>query len=425
MKKMTRSLIAVITILVFTLTSSAVFADSTAAVKNGIDAAKDGKTAVTEQIAPKALDTSAIQPKSYTVKSTGTLNAKTLNYASSTKPGWEGLQVQGKGSNVWEYWTLGVKTSGKLYMDVYSDDDDSQGYIEVAVGTISNGKITTLGSTAYLSPGETREAICGKDVTAGKTYVVAVSSDDIGLVAVRPYALSYKTRTLKAGKTMISSGYKGDYNDSAVKYKIKPTKSGYITVGLKEYGYDKSAGYVQILNKKKKIASDKLWYYQGSDTSYVVFGVKKGVTYYLKVTGCQGTYDNYYAYGIKYKITKSPVRKNTKRSKSVKLKRKGSWKKTVLLANRKSGNQWYKFKVAKKRTTVIKFDGTNIKSGTVKMTLYRGKKKIDTTKVHNGEKWSYKVTYGTTWYKANRGTYYIKVHKSKKATGQYRIKYSK
>ena len=154
--------------------------------------------------------------------------------------------------------------------------------------------------------------------------------------------------------------------------------------------------------------------------------MKKGVTYYLKVTDTCGSYGNCYKYSVKYKVTKSPIRKNTKKNKSVKLKRKGSWKKCVVLANNKTGNQWYKFKVTKKRTTIIKVDAKNVKSGTLEASVYRGKKKIGSTQtLYNGQVNPLKVTYSTTYGKANRGTYYLKIHKSKKATGQYKIKYLK
>ncbi|MBQ2677617.1 MAG: hypothetical protein IJF96_01730, partial [Firmicutes bacterium] len=344
MKKMTRTLIAVITILALTFTTSTVFAEDGAAgqaAEKSAVKAEQGAVSSVQAEAPQALESKAFKAAPLdmggsTIQSTGSIIAKTKAFAA-TELKWTGLSVKGIGSDRWEYWTLGVKTTGKLWMNVYSDEG-SAGAMEVAVGRYnsSTGAITTLGTTdPYLSPGDQTNRLCGIDVTAGKQYVIAVSSDYAGVLAVNPFVIPYKNnRLLKAGRTMISSGYKTkDLKDSAVRYKIRPTKSGYITVALKRYGYDKSAGYVQLLTKGKKTASEKLWYYQGSDTSYVVFGVKKGVTYYLKVTNCSGTYDNCYAYGIRYKIKKSPVRKNTKKRKAVKLYRKGAWKKTVLLGN--------------------------------------------------------------------------------------------
>ena len=81
--------------------------------------------------------------------------------------------------------------------------------------------------------------------------------------------------------TFISIG--SDASTSA-RFKIKATKTGYITVGIKEYGYDTSTGYVTLLNSKKKTVSGKV-YYSDSKTSpsAVVFGVKKGTTYYYYV----------------------------------------------------------------------------------------------------------------------------------------------
>ena len=405
MKKMTRTIIAVVTILVFALTSSAAFAADGAGLKSG----------------PAAV------AKSYTVKSTGQVNAKTLAYVSTSKPGYVTKSFPAEDYDVFYTYTVGVKTSGKLFFDAIAGNGNS-GYVKVVVGTRGSESGTISYSTNYgsLAPGQSKMGIGGIDVTAGKTYLIGFSSTYAGTAKVRGYVYSYKNnRFLKAGKMMLSSGYKGS-STSAVRYKIKPTKSGYITVALKEYGYSDTSGDVQLLNKKKKAVSDKLWYYTGSSGYKAVFGVKKGVTYYLKVTDTCGSYGNCYKYSVKYKVTKSPIRKNTKKNKSVKLKRKGSWKKCVVLANNKTGNQWYKFKVTKKRTTIIKVDAKNVKSGTLEASVYRGKKKIGSTQtLYNGQVNPLKVTYSTTYGKANRGTYYLKIHKSKKATGQYKIKYLK
>ena len=420
MKKMTRTIIAAVTILVFALTSSAAFAADGAGVKSGIKDAKASPVVAQEKAAPLADAAAPVQP---TVGSTGYFDAKTLNYASS-KPGSPKV-IKTKDDGSYKWYSIGVHTSGKLYVDV-----GSASYNENSVSVVvSTTKSTSgsKGSTGYVSPGTDEYGIGGVDVKAGKVYYVGIQSYSYAVAAARAYVYSYKTRTLKAGKTMIAPGYKGySYKDSAVKYKIKPKKTGYMLVDVEEYGTGyASAGYVQLLNKKKKAVSDKLWFYEGSNTSYVVFGVKKGTTYYLKATDFSGSYDNCYVYGIAHKIKKSPVRYNKTRRKALKLKRKGAYKKTTIPANNKSGNQWYKFRVTKKRTTKIKLDTTYIKSGTIKLTLYAGGKKIDSTTVSNGDVHTYTITHSTTWGKANRGTYYLKIHKSKKATGQYKIKYLK
>ena len=96
-------------------------------------------------------------------------------------------------------------------------------------------------------------------------------------------------------------------------------------------------------------------------------------------------------------------------------------------ANNKSGNQWYKFKVTKKRKTVIKVDAKNLVSGTTKISVYAGSKFIGSSTISNGRGGdvnAFTVTNSTTYGKANSGTYYVKIHKSQKANGVYKIKYA-
>lgn len=437
MKKQMKKLIAMITILTMALTVSPAFAADTdaqagAREKAAIDVTTEGPDAAAKEVqnVKKPAKAPAYkQAKGYTIKSTDYLTAKTIKYASTKKGSKVNRYFPGVGSKD-EYrfiYIKGIKTNGKLYVDVSANSENESG-ASVIVGSYNSSteKITYNTSyTGYVSPGETENGIGSKDVKKGKSYVIGIKSYDSGNYRVRAYVYSYATRTLPAGRMMLSAGYKNGSNDSAVKYRIKPRKSGTLKVTLKEYGYTTSAGYVTLLTKNKKVASEKLWYYQGSNSSRAVFGVKKGVTYYLKVTSCAGSYNKQYKYGVKYKITKAKYRKNTKKSRAVRLKRKGSSKSAILLGNRKSGNQWYKFRVTKKRKTVIKLNAFNIKSGTVKMTVYRGSKKVGTTTVGKGVTNSVTVTYSTTYGKANRGTYYIKVHKSKKATGTYKIRYAR
>ena len=132
-------------------------------------------------------------------------------------------------------------------------------------------------------------------------------------------------------------------------------------------------------------------------------------------TGNSGVLANHYCYGIKYSIKGGKVGKSSK-SKATKLKRKGSYKAKILLADNKSGNQWFKFKVTKKRKTQINIDATNIESGEVTAVFYRGKEKISTWTVWNGQ-----VNPFSSVGKLPKGTYYVKITKSKKASGQYRI----
>ncbi len=289
--------------------------------------------------------------------------------------------------------------------------------------------------TGYLSAGDDPTlGIGGLDVVKGGTYYIVVRkaystySEHYGTLRVRPYVYSYATRSLSAGKWMLTSGYKTNYNYSSALYKIKPSKSGYILVTLKQYDSSgTSYGSVTLLNSKKKTVSDKLTYSNGTYPQKVAFGVKKGTTYYLKVTNCAGDSAHQYKYGIKYKVYAAPIRTNTSKGKAKSLKRKAKYISTAMPATGKSGNHWYKFKVTKKRATRIAIDVRNIKSGTTKVTVYRGKKKVGITQtIGNGGVYTLKVQYSTKYEdKAMKGTYYIKITKSAKANGVHKIKYVK
>lgn len=337
-----------------------------------------------------------------------------------------GEPVKCYGDSIYHCYYIKVNTSGKLFANVKADSSNTYS-VNVALGTFdeATSTFTYLHTPRYLSPGEYKSGIGGVDVVAGKTYCVGVEASRDGLVTVQPYVYSYDTRTLPAGLVMLTSGYRGNYGDAAALFQIKPNKNGYIRVAATEYGYSTSGGYITLLNAGKKAISDKLWYYSGSKTSYVAFGVKKGVTYYLLANSFEGASSMQNAYGIQYNVYSSTLRKNTTKKKAKTLKRKGKFISTVMPATGKAGNQWYKFKVPKKQATQIRINMANVKSGKVKATVYCGKKKVASTTLYNGTVNTLKVTYSTSYGKAKKGTYYLKLSKSAKANGSYKIRYLK
>ena len=423
MKRM-KKLIAVSAALLMMLSSASVFA---AEEQAAIDVTLDGPKAVqeTEKSSKKQAE-SVKKTSDKAVLSGEYMTAGTINYSTSKKGSAELLYADGSSS--YSVYSIAVKETGKLYVDVKADSGNKYG-TSVVVGSFDGSTITSYeGKSGYVSPDKTETGIGYYDVKKGGTYYVGIKSSAEAYVAAQAYVVPYSTRTLPAGKTMVASGYKGNsYTDSKALFKIKPTKTGVIAVGLKEYGVSTTAGYVTLLNSKKKVISDKLWYYQGSKTSYIVFGVKKGTTYYLKATDLQGSYSYAvpYAYGISYKVKAAAYKKNLKKGKSLKLKRKGKAANMARPATGKKMNQWYKFKVPKKQKTVLKVNAANIKSGTAKLTLYCGKKKVASTSISNGYMNTLTITYGTTYGKANKGTYYAVITTSAKCSGQYAIKYAK
>ena len=356
------------------------------------------------------------------------ITAPGINYSTSAMGGEVLLSTPGAE----RYASIYAKATGKLYVDAVASSSNQYGtsvYLGTYSGSFSQGSNTTSG---YVSAGAEEDGIGGLDVKAGSTYYIAISSYSAAYLNVRAYIIPYATRSLSAGKMMVASGKKGSTLGPTAYFKIRPTKTGYIRVKLLEDGQSYSYGHVTLMNAKKRAISDKLTYNSDSSTSYVVFGVKKGTTYYLRVTDCFGKGPNYsiadyypYAYGVKYTISSATYKTNTKKSRAITLKRKAKAKNMVRVATGRTQSQWYKFKVTKKRTTHIMVDAGAMKSGTAKVTLYYGKKKVGSSTVVNGKKNTFTVTYSTTYGKAQRGTYYVKITSNKKCSGAYKIRYVK
>ena len=355
------------------------------------------------------------------LKGAATLTAKTMTYQGATKPSEPAWLYTSGGSSYYVY-SVDVKTSGKLYIDAYADANNTSG-TSVVVGTYDGSTITHWGSSAYLSPGQEQDGFGGIDVKKG-TYWIGIQSSSEAYVAAIAYTFSSATRTLKAGKTMLAPGYKDDYSYTKCLFKIKPAKTGYIKVTAEEFGYTSTSGDITLLNKNKKAVSDKLTFSKGTYSNPVYFGVKKGVTYYIKATNFAGNSENCNVFGVKYTNSKVSYSSLSKKSKAKKLKRKGSYKSNVLLANNKSASQWYKFKVTSKRKTVVKVDARKVKSGTLKIAVYAGSKKIGSSTVTKGDVNAYTVTNSTSYGKAKAGTYYVKITKTKKCNGVYKVKYA-
>lgn len=429
MKNIMRKVLALGVAAAMTLSTATAFAADGGAVQSGIKATTAGgeKAAVTQPALgidnPITFGLAADFKGGKALKADGDYSAIPVNYEADAKKLDSDIVTYGaQPSGTYDYCLITAKSTGKMYIVLQTDPANSAG-VTVALGTRSGSQFL-ISKTTYLAADATNEGFGCIDVTAGQTYILGFQSSSAGRIAFAPYIYSYATRALPAGKAMMSSGVKGSSNAaSTVLYKITPAKSGYIDVVLSNGGA--TYGKVTLLNSSKRAVSSTLSYNSKSKTGYVVFGVKKGKTYYLKVTGCTGLYSNQYMYAILYKATAGKIRANTKRSKSIKLKRKAKYTVTTAPAKTKGGKDWYKFKVTKKRKTQVRIDATNVKSGTMKVTCSAGKKKIATKTVVKGKVNTFTITHSTTYGKANRGTYYIVIQKSAKMNGQYRIKYLK
>ena len=356
-----------------------------------------------------------------------------INYFTSEPGSW----VQGISTSD-GYVSVCAKATGKLYVDVRAYDENTfDTEIELGTGIGAAFEPGADASYGYVYPGTEEIGIGGLDVKAGNTYTVAVipapavDESNPEHVDIRAYVIPYVTRTLPEGKWMVASGYKGSTCGPTSYFKIKPSRTGYIRVSLLEPEESFSSGYVTLMNSKKRAISEKLYYISDASSYNAVFGVEKGVTYYIRVNDCSGTEPRYnagsyipYVYGVKYTIHSAVYKNNTKKSRAVVLKRKAKAKTMVRVANGRTLSQWYKFKVTKRRTTKIMIDASNIRSGELEAHIYYGNKgKIDSMGLRPGKRSIYTGPYGTFKGKARKGTYYIRVTSNNKCTGFYKIRY--
>lgn len=356
---------------------------------------------------------------------------KHMATSASTKPAFSGDLYSNGADDTYQLYAFTAPATGKLWFDATASGNATS--TTVAVGRKVNGVFQKLSST-YLDTTEAATGVGPIDVVKGNTYYIGVNriynsynNTPKTKVQVRTYVYAYSNNRLlkQSSSWLLSSSYAKDYEQAVIKYKIVPAKTGVMTVNIKEYGYDSGSADITLLSKTKKLRSPKVWYYQSTGNK-ATFGVKKGVTYYLKVENAYGTSDNLYKYGIKYSIKATTDRSLSKKSRALKLGRKKAAKAALFIAKGASENDWYKIYVSKKRETKIKVNAENIARGTgseMTITAYRGSKKIASANISPGYTNTFTLTYGSTYGKASKGTYYFKIHRSAKASGKYTIKY--
>lgn len=145
------------------------------------------------------------------------------------------------------------------------------------------------------------------------------------------------------------------------------------------------------------------------------YGVKKGKTYYIKVTA---TYNSKGNYTLKVTNKKISDKMGKKKSKAVTLKRKKTKKGMIQAgAGSKDATNWYKLKLTKKRKVTI--DVTSNSNDAFKISIYKGGRRIGTKTVYNRA--SGPIYSIGKWPK---GTYYVKVQrKNTKSSGWYTLKW--
>lgn len=281
------------------------------------------------------------------------------------------------------------------------------------------------GSSAYVSPyGDVvQEGVYGDE---GYAYFEEKGTYYVKFEAPGTYAFSSQmfngaNRTLKNNTYTTAYSYTNgpySYDSKNIYYKYKASKTGYITISM-EFLKDYGNATVTLCNSSKKVISNDV-YVSSSYNDNTVFAVKKGATYYIKVSSSSEIYR------IKSKITGVTESSGNRKTKAKTLPIGKVRKGVVLSEDKASLNDWYKFTLTKATKLNLTVAG-NASSGSLKVELTSpnigGSVDLSINSVGYKQSTALK-TYTTST--LPKGTYYIRVYKDdKKSSGSYALKVSK
>lgn len=360
---------------------------------------------------------------------------KTMLYDSYSNPDYTTYKFP---QSYWRIIPVTPEHTGCMYLDmkVYGNESDMLGvYVVDSYKSNEEGiydieyRMTEDGYyTGWNINGQETKTRLFLPATKGETFWLFVqtgndNTSNITLnIRARVFTTLQRTVNQSAKNWVTVSGINKSGKVNTTWFKIKPTKTGVLSFKLKEFGNSVSDGYVRLYNIDKKAVSNTVVYSDADDVSRAFFGVKKGRTYYVKVTNCGGSANQYYKYGVKYSVTEKTDRALGSKSDAKTLKRKAKATETLFVASTSKSTDWYKFKVEEKRITKVEIDARSIKSGNLYLYIYKGKQLLGEAKIDNNTLAVYSIKTKSSS-QALPGTYYIKVVKGTKASGKYSVKY--
>lgn len=257
---------------------------------------------------------------------------------------------------------------------------------------------------------------CCFGVEAG-TYWLAAYTDDTATsykvdLHVVLLSVSDANRKMNAGGRITVGVTSVDQKNL---FKLKAEKTGVLTL-TGDY-----AGYVRLLDSKKKAVSDNIILATSSKYKEpyrtASFGVKKGQTYYIQTTNAVSPYN---MFSLKYNIKSVTDKSGAARSKALSMK--SGKKYTGLAVAGTKTTDWYRLTVKKKKVLSLYLSGAL--SDGVKIEFYnsKGGKFSGSGTVRRTSSSAlfhpYNVKSGK---KITPGTYYIKVTSGAKDSGSYTL----
>ena len=217
------------------------------------------------------------------------------------------------------------------------------------------------------------------------SYKNANDAENISVV-FSAVAISGLDRTIYSGSQIAVGQKKAQTNY----FTFKAAKTGYIRILT-----DSPVKFKLYNSNKSKSLSDT-----SSSTTEIVYGVKKGTTYKVKV---QAPDNKVGVYLLELKNIGISENSGSSKSKAKTISRGASKGKSGCIIAGSSTADWYKFKLTKKNTIKVTLKGAT--NNGIKLYVYKGSKLLDSYTLKS----NYKSIYIKSKGKVPTGTYYIKI----------------
>lgn len=235
----------------------------------------------------------------------------------------------------------------------------------------------------------------------------------------RLYLLLYPStsRTIKTGSTVAA------YCDSVISdtFTYKATETGYVTFTQKRLVETAAPMSVSFYDEKGKKITDVVSDHEIA--TEIVLPVMKGKTYKIKIKTLSVDGQQYYQLNVKF--TAFTEKNGSKKSEATTLKLKNTATGMVYAEDSTKTADWYKVSNPKDQKLKLDYEG-NVTSGSINLIIYNQKgKKLGTYYLMptKGKTATYKLLNTNNSSIIPKGTYYIKITKSRKQTaGVYDIK---
>jgi hypothetical protein len=318
-------------------------------------------------------------------------------------------------------------TSGKTYVNASSDYGISPRYYKIILPESGNILISSDAQLYYaICDSKKTQMHCGLKVLSGANGYKTEIFLEKGTYYIRtkgsfyePSTLKYNFYTLDSSKYTIKSGKTTTLHgvDSSGTYlKFKADKTGYLKLSVA--GSDVQGASVTMCDSKRKCLSSwsgEVLSTRTLEPRFVVYGVQKGKTYYVKVVQELGNHIK-----IKAKFVPVSEKSGSTRLSATKITSGKPVNGTISLGSSRA--DWYKFTLKSKKNVKINVSG-NTNYG-LKITLYDSDGQISTyaSLVNSLQENKSETLPNTT--NLEKGTYYIKVERyNSYSSGNYKLTY--